>query len=434
MVVRIQASHPRMEGTLSYNQRKVERGVARVVCSSGLPSASPEEVRRIFARYENRNRSSDRVSFQLSLNPDPASPGERLSDGEVREFAGVLMDGLGYGKQPYVVYEHHDIDRIHYHVVSIRTDWNGKKIRDYKEQMRCQRLMRENAQRFHYRVGDGTAGLTPPKAPPAHRFDPLAGDIRAQYLSLFREAAHYRFSTLAQLKAVCSSMGLSLDTRDAPGGPEIILQGMDREGRVVSPRISGRELGEDLFALFEERTRQCAALPTVPRDVKRRVGWLVSTALSRTRSEEAFLAALSRRGIHATLFRTSGGDIYGATFVDDASKTALKGSELPGITTKAYREADARWKADAVRKEAEAMTRDRQADLPAEAVRGDLPDGRDDAPEMIETLVEEEVVDILDTALDTASRVLGRAGDFGAASKDDRTYRKKKKKVIRRMR
>ena len=87
-----------MEGTLSYNQRKVERGVARVVCSSGLPSASPEEVRRTFARYENRNRSSDRVSFQLSLNPDPASPGERLSE-EILHATGVFITpGFIFGK------------------------------------------------------------------------------------------------------------------------------------------------------------------------------------------------------------------------------------------------------------------------------------------------------------------------------------------------
>ena len=79
------------------------------------------------------------------------------------------------------------------------------------------------------------------------------------------------------------------------------------------------------------------------------------------------------------------------------------------------------------------MARDQQAEFPAGPLREELPDGRDDAPETTETLVEEEV-DVLDTALDTASRVLGRAGDFGAASKDDRTYRKKKKKVIRRMR
>ena len=80
MVVKIQASHPHMEGTLSYNQRKVEKGVARVVSAVNLPSAFPGDIRRTFSRYENRNRVTDRVSFQLSINPDPSRGEERLSD------------------------------------------------------------------------------------------------------------------------------------------------------------------------------------------------------------------------------------------------------------------------------------------------------------------------------------------------------------------
>lgn len=434
MVVRIQASHPRMEGTLSYNQRKVERGVARVVCTSGLPSASPDEVRRTFTRYENRNRTSDRVSFQLSVNPDPSSPGERLSDDELRDFVETLMKGLGYGSQPYIVYEHRDIDRTHYHVVSIRTDWNGKKIRDYKEQMRCQRLLRENAQRFHYRVGDGTGRRRQAPAQSALRFDPGAGDVRNQYRSLFHEVMRYRLASLAQLKAACSSLGLALDTMDTPSGPDIILQGTDAKGRPVSQRISGTELGEDLFSLFEKHTRECADLPPVARDVKWRVAATVSTALSRSRDEEAFLSFLARRGIHAVLFRSSQGDVYGATFVDSRSRTVLKGSELPGITTKVYREADLRWKRNAVRAAAEIMTLDQryQPETVQEITRGPDAGGPQEGP--VEEMVIEEETDIVDMALETASKVLGKAGDFGAASKDDRNYRKKKKKVIRRIR
>ena len=215
MVVKIQASHPHMEGTLSYNQRKVEKGVARVVSAVNLPSAFPGDIRRTFSRYDNRNRVTERVSFQLSINPDPGRPEERLTDGEVRDFAAALMDGLGYGSQPYVIYEHADIDRTHYHVVSVRTDWEGRKIRDYREQYRCQRLLKENAQRFHYRVGEGLGRMKQP-SPAKGTFDLKAGDIRNQYRSLFHKAMRYSFTTLPQLKAVCSSLGLLLDTRDTP--------------------------------------------------------------------------------------------------------------------------------------------------------------------------------------------------------------------------
>ena len=242
MVVKIQPPGATMAGTLLYNQRKVEGGVARILCAVNIPSAFPEDIRETFSRYERRNRSSDCVSFQLSVNPDPSRAGERLSDQEVREFASALMKGLGYGSQPYVVYEHRDIDRTHYHVVSIRTDWEGRKIKDYREQYRCQQLLKQHAQQFHYLVGkEGGPKKRPDGARPM-RFDPKAGDICNQYLSLFQEAAGYRFSTLPQLKAVCASKGLIMDTRDTPAGPDILLQGTGPDGKPVARMIGGQEM------------------------------------------------------------------------------------------------------------------------------------------------------------------------------------------------
>lgn len=415
LVVKIQASHARMEGTLSYNQRKVERGVARVLTAVNLPSAFPGDIRRTFTRYENRNRTTERVSFQMSINPDPSRPEERLSDGEVRDFAAALMAGLGYASQPYVVYEHRDTGRTHYHVVSIRTDWEGRKIRDYREQYLCQRLLKENARRFHYRVGEGT-GRDNGVRTEARTFDPGAGDVRRQYVSLFREAVGYRMVSLSQLKAALASKGLLLDTRDGPSGPEIILQGMDGRGNPVAPRISEKELGEDLYGLFERRAEECRRLPPVPRAEKMRIAADVLSALSRSRSEEGFLSALSRKGIHASVFRSREGDIYGATFVDTATGTVLKGSELSGVSTAGYREADRRWK--------ESGSRD--GDRMSEPAR---PEERESGE------VEETFVEVMEIALGTVSAILGKAGDFGAASLDDGIiYRKRKKKAIRRIR
>ena len=436
MVVKIQSSHPRMEGTLSYNQRKVERGVARVVSAVNLPSAYPEDIRRTFTRYENRNRVTDRVSFQLSINPDPSRGEERLSDDEVRAFAATLMKGLGYGTQPYVIYEHRDIDRTHYHVVSIRTDWEGKKIRDYREQYRCHRLLKENAQLFHYRVGEGTGRKKERPVPRSVRFDPKAGDIRNQYLSLFQEAVSYRFTTLAQLRAICSGMGLLLDTRDTPDGVEVILQGAGKDGKPVAPRISGRELGKDLHALFEARAMECSRLAPVSRAERARIARVVSFALARSRDEDSFRSMLERQGIGTSLFRTRDRDIYGATFVDVRSKTTLKGSELPGITTKAYQEADDRWKAAELHEEAQALTAVTLSSRSVESVPDEAQSHGEEAPSdaIEEIIVEERDEDALGVVLGVAAGVLGKAGDFGAASKDDGAIYRKKKKVIRRPR
>ena len=323
MVVKIQAARASMDGTITYNQRKVEKGVARVLCAVNIPSAFPEDVRETFARYENRNRMSQDVSFQLSINPDPSRPEERLSDQEARELASALMKGLGYGSQPYVVYEHRDIDRVHYHVVSIRTNWEGRKINDYREKYRCRQLLKQYAQRFHYKVGGEDGTKKEAVRVRSVRFDPKAGDICNQYLSLFREAVDYRFCTLPQLKAVCASKGLIMDTRDTPVGPDIVLQGADASGKPVARMISGQEMKENLYGLYESRAYVNKRLAPVSRSERSSLARQVSYALTHSRSEESFLSMLSRRGIHASVFRSREGNIYGATFVDDRSKAVF---------------------------------------------------------------------------------------------------------------
>ena len=434
MVVKIQSARATMAGTLLYNQRKVEGGVARILCAVNIPSAFPEDIRDTFSRYEKRNRSSDCVSFQLSINPDPFQAGERLSDQEVREFASALMNGLGYGSQPYVVYEHRDIDRTHYHVVSIRTNWEGKKINDYREIYRCQQLLKQNAQQFHYKVGKENGSKKRPGRTHIGRFDPKSGDICNQYLSLFREATEYRFSTIPQLKAICASKGLIMDTRDTPTGPDIVIQGAGPDGKPVARVISGQEMKEDLYGLFESKVHSNKYLKPVSIVVRSRIARAVSDALARSRSEDTFVSMLARRGIHASVFRSRKGGIYGATFVDDWSKTVLRGSELPGITTSAYREADTRWRTASLKEVAAVLTLENSSRvLEEEPTRTpSYCEGAREDYDSSEIVVEEREVDTVDAALGVASGVLGRAGDFGSASKDDsKVFRKKKQRIIR---
>ncbi len=37
---------------------------------------------------------------------------------------------MGYGNQPYIVFKHKNIDWKHLHLVSLRIDENGRKIKD----------------------------------------------------------------------------------------------------------------------------------------------------------------------------------------------------------------------------------------------------------------------------------------------------------------
>ena len=178
-----------MKGTL--NQE-----VARTVGVFNIAGPSEIQIRDIFSRYERRNIRSKDVSFQMSINPNPAIPGESLSDGEVLSLAKEIMDGLGYGNQPIVIYQHTDIDRHHYHVVSIRTNEKGKKIKDAQEQARLQDLALRLAGKYHYELGLGD-GKEKKKSETLSgnralvnrlRFVPTEGNKREQFAQIFNSA------------------------------------------------------------------------------------------------------------------------------------------------------------------------------------------------------------------------------------------------------
>ena len=127
------ASSPTMKSALDYNDKKVSQGDAEVIQTANI-DADLKTFHDTIRRYEKRNFSSKELSFHMSVNPSNA---DGISEEKVKELVADIMEGLGYAKQPYAIYRHDDIDRRHYHVVSIRTDSNGRKIPSRQENRRC---------------------------------------------------------------------------------------------------------------------------------------------------------------------------------------------------------------------------------------------------------------------------------------------------------
>jgi hypothetical protein len=74
----------------------------------------------------------------------------RIGEKCIRKELDRLMEHLGYGNQPYLVYKHGDIDRVHFHIVSSRIDQAmGKKIKDNFEKEKVQRFIKELEQVYH---------------------------------------------------------------------------------------------------------------------------------------------------------------------------------------------------------------------------------------------------------------------------------------------
>lgn len=348
MVVKIQKSYPSVKGTLDYNFRKVLRGLAEVIGFSGLTDDSKKTAEKIFGIYENRNIRTDNVSFQISINPNPNGPSERLTDEEACTLAQELMAGLGYGEQPFLVFRHEDIERTHYHVVSIRVNEKGRKINDSNEKRKLQKLMKKLSKKYHFTIGNDDTAKTEKKRrktdagpDPVPQIPDKVTEIRQEILNRFDLALQYRVQTPKQFAAVAESLGLLVSdlSNGRNSAPCLSLQLADGSGAKTSAPITETELGSDLSRKLAQHLGRCRQMQTDSLIDRKRIADTIRRRLAEARDLDDLLARLRKDGITLHFSRTADGEIFGTTIVDHKGKTAYKASEIDrSLSAKIFKE------------------------------------------------------------------------------------------------
>lgn len=131
-----------------YNEVKVAAGVARLMAMENVGEtlrhnvemlhrfgldASAEVERYLKDRSQTYgNTKTTRFQFHVSASVK----GRVMSPEELTDFARELMAGMGYARQPYFVYAHHDTDNNHVHILSTRIESNGFPIPDHQDRRR----------------------------------------------------------------------------------------------------------------------------------------------------------------------------------------------------------------------------------------------------------------------------------------------------------
>ncbi len=128
MVAVIKTGHS-LNRILNYNEQKVTEGLAK--CISAINYSIKVEnlsVKYKLNRLQNQaalNENVTRNSVHISLNFDPS---EKLSKKQLNEIAEIYMQKIGFGKQPYLVYQHHDAAHPHIYIVTVKVWEDGSRI------------------------------------------------------------------------------------------------------------------------------------------------------------------------------------------------------------------------------------------------------------------------------------------------------------------
>lgn len=129
MVAVIKASKS-IHRILNYNENKVKQGKAVCIAASNFPvDASQLSLGMKLKRFEKQMELNSNVktnSVHISLNFDSSEkdmPAEKLL-----QIADKYMEKIGFGRQPYLVYQHHDAGHPHIHLVTTNIEADGNRI------------------------------------------------------------------------------------------------------------------------------------------------------------------------------------------------------------------------------------------------------------------------------------------------------------------
>ena len=282
---------------------------------------------RSFEPYLAANRRTEKPVIHISLNPHPD---DVLTDEQLTAIGQEYMEKMGYGNQPYIIYRHEDIGRPHIHIVSLRIDEQGKKIKDYKEWQRSTAVCRELERKYHLLPAEK---MERRESLPLTAVDYRKGDIKHQIANVVKPVMQgYKFQSVKEFKALLGLFHVTVEeahkTIKGKTYHGLVYAATDEKGERTGVAIKSSKIGKSVgYEALQKKfvkSKQRIARHPVPVQTKE----AIATALQGQPTRQGFLQELSGKGIAAILWQNDSGVIYGVTYIDHNSKTVFKGSLL----------------------------------------------------------------------------------------------------------
>lgn len=336
MVAVIKTGHS-IHRILNYNENKVKEGVAECIWAVNY-LFDPDKMSFTmkldrFRRNLEMNENVKRNSVHISLNFDVSET--RLSKEDLIEIAEVYMEKIGFGDQPYLVYQHFDAGHPHIHIVTVNVESTGKRIDLFHLGILKSEPARKSIEKeFGLVVAEA-------QKKQEYRLKPVSARRVLYGKSPTKQAIQnvldvvvnqYKYTNLPELNAVLKQYNIVADrgTKDSrvyqSGG--LLYKVLDACGNPVGVPIKASLFyNKPTLKFLENRFKENEAkrLP-----YQSRIRNAVDLAFwgGNKVTLETLVKELEKEGIHCSLHTNQTGLIYGITYVDYQTKCVFNGSDL----------------------------------------------------------------------------------------------------------
>jgi hypothetical protein len=337
MVTVIKTGHS-IHRILNYNENKVKEGVAVFMGAGNYPIDDANLTINIklnrMLKQTALNENVTRNSVHISLNFDPSEIA--LSKEKLMAIAHTYMEKIGFGQQPYLVYQHHDAGHPHIHIVSIKVREDGSRIDTQNIGQNQSEIARKEIEisfglvpaERHKRKQDYELkivaaskvlyGRTPTKRAITNVLDVVLNQ--------------YKYTSLPELNAVLQQYNIMAD-RGSENSRVFVNKGLlyrilDENGNKAGVPIKASDFySKPTLKFIEEKFIQNEQWRKPHKlRVKNTIDLLLLS--KKTVRLPQLIKRLEKEGIKAVLRQNADGLVFGITYVDHRTKCVFNGSAL----------------------------------------------------------------------------------------------------------
>ncbi|GGH70171.1 hypothetical protein HNQ91_002957 [Filimonas zeae] len=328
-----------LKRAVNYNEKKVQSGKAVLLDAVNFLKKPDElNIHEKLNRFQDLMVLNDRAEkklIHLSLNFHPSET-EKLTPEFLKTLSQEYMEKLGFGKQPFLVYQHFDAGHPHVHIVSTLIREDGTRITTHNQAKDISEPVRKEMEEKYGLVKAD-------KKQNAQQQEQLLS-VSAQKVqygksetlrSITNVLDHvidkYKYTSLHELNAVLKGYNVMADR-----GPEgsrvyknkgLYYRALDENGQKIGVPIKASSIYSKptLNEIEKKFTENEQARKKDKKHFTTAIDWHIK---QHPGSLQEFKNALQKERIAMEIRRTDTGFIYGITFISHEKKAVFNGGDL----------------------------------------------------------------------------------------------------------
>jgi hypothetical protein len=324
-----------IRGVLNYNENKVQEGKALCLHAHNFPAEAESLTFKgkldTFFRYTSKNDKVKTNAVHISLSFDKH---DRLNRNLLEDIASRYLNKIGFGNQPFLVYQHFDAAHPHVHIVTTNVQLDAKRIDLHNIGRNASgKARREIEVEFDLVKADGrkiAAQFLKPMDLAAAQYGKT--ETKRSISNIVNTVTRsYKFTSIHELNAALKQYNVIADNGKegsivrAKNGLRYSI--VDSKGQPIGIPIKASAIyGKPTLSFLQNKFEINEILRSPHKD---RLKALIDEGLKNDpKTFESFIRGLIAKEVYPVVRQNDQGKIYGITFVDNQTKCVFNGSDL----------------------------------------------------------------------------------------------------------